>query len=176
MALIAAGLLREKENINKVPRESGYYKWYAPESVLKVILDKYYKQIVPLLQTKVINGDTYYYVYVGISKSLKRRLNTHVNKTSRVSTLRKTLSSIAAKDQTDIKKTNALIDKMFVEYTAAECKKAADTEQKEIAKFVLPLNLEFQENKDLAEYTQWLEKQRGQAIQIKKLTIPTMLS
>jgi hypothetical protein len=167
MTLIKAESLREKENINNIPRESGYYKWYAPESVLKVILDRYYKQIVPLLQTKVINGDTYYYVYAGISKSLRLRLNTHVNKTSRVSTLRRTLSSIAAKDQTDIKKTNALIDKMFVEYTAVEYEKAADTEQKEIAKFALPLNVEFQENKDLAEYTQWLIKQRRQAMQIR---------
>lgn len=168
MTIVKAILLREKEHINNIPNNAGYYKWYAPESVLKVILPEHFEQIIPELHKREINDETYYYIYVGISKSLKQRLNTHVNKTSRTSTLRRTLSSLVAKNQNDQEKTNALINQMFVEYIETEMENAQKIEQYEISNNTLPLNLEFQQNNKLAEYKEWLKNQRKTVIQIKK--------
>jgi hypothetical protein len=68
------------------------------------------------------------YVGVAIKESIRARLNWHVNqhhtknavKSGFLSTLRKTLSSLAAGSQYDEAATNAVIDQMVIEYYAEE--------------------------------------------------------
>ena len=86
--MILAKELRLKEKINNISKDKpGYYKWWCRKKELKLLLDSkyinvnYYKELIPHLTKKEINGDTYYYIYVGvaINESIKERLNWHIN-------------------------------------------------------------------------------------------------
>ena len=104
--------------------------------------------------------DVYYYcLYVGIAikESIRARLNWHVNqchsesavKSGTLSTLRQTLSSLAAGNQYDEAATNAIINQMVVEYhpvahpinSEPARREILRIEQEEMAQHIVPLNI-----------------------------------
>ena len=183
--MILAKELRLKEKINNISKDKpGYYKWWCRKKELKLLLNskyitgKYYKEILPYLTKKEIDGDTYYYIYVGvaINESIKERLNWHVNqhhtKSSVVSgflsTLRTTLSSLICGDQYNEIDTNKFIDKLYVEYTTIDLpihskeakEKIEFIEKNEINNNVLPLNIRDNKNILLDKYLKELSSAR----------------
>lgn len=123
--MIEAKTLRNKENIKRIEIGPGYYKWWAKQSELDVILDALevnFDDVKSAIETK----ENLYCIYVGIAvnESVRQRLNWHVNdqhtkskvKNGTLSTLRQSISSIVAHNQYDKKASDDFIDKLSVEY------------------------------------------------------------
>lgn len=78
----------------------GCYKWWAREGDVKQLVEGLNKvsksETIDFNEVKKQSekDSGFYCIYVGLSQNLKRRLNTHVNRTIRNSTLRKTLASV----------------------------------------------------------------------------------
>lgn len=183
--LIEAKKLRDKENLYKISNNyPGWYKWWASEEAAKMLLNSpyisknYWQELMPKLTTKIINGNKYYYIYVGIAvkESIRARLNWHINqhhlKTSVesgfLSTLRQSISSLVAFNQYDEDATNKFIDMLIVEYypinMAIKSKEAKDKieliEKEELLNNMLPLNLKDNKNSMVKEYLKELGRVR----------------
>lgn len=182
--------LRKKENLLKIPDKPGLYKWWASQKALeellnynKINLDKdYINSIIENLTTyETIDGEKYYYVYVGIAvnESVRKRIDWHINQhhtpsavnSGFLSTLRKSISSLIVQDQFNESKTNELIDMLKVEYITIDSKihsleakeKLHSKENEEMKNNVLPLNIKGNKNEKLKEYKKQLMKLRKEA-------------
>lgn len=126
MSSIEAFKLRDKSQLYTIPGDKpGYYKWWANESELQIILNKLG---IPLseIQPSLERNGHFYCIYVGVAvkESLRDRLNWHVNqinkpsnvKSGTLSTLRQTISSIVGENMLDNQSTNGFIDKLVVEF------------------------------------------------------------
>lgn len=183
--LIKANKIRNNDYLYKISKDNpGWYKWWAPESTLKLLLNSpyipknYYQELLPYLTKKNINGTDYYYIYVGVAirESIRERLNWHVNqhhtKTSVesgfLSTLRQTLSSLISNNQYDESSTNKIIDTLYIEYYSVnlpiKSEKAKEQieyiEKEEMNSNVLPLNLRDNKNSIVKDYLKELSKIR----------------
>lgn len=186
--LIEAKKLRNIEHLRSISNDMpGWYKWWAPETTLKLLLDspyiskKYFSNLLPNLTTKNINGINYYYIYVGVAikESIRDRLNWHVNQhhtkssveSGFLSTLRQTISSLVAGNQYDEESTNKLIDTLIIEYypvnitiKSIEAKeKIEKIEKEELANNMLPLNLRDNKNIIVKSYLKELSHIRKQS-------------
>lgn len=175
--LIEAKKIRDIKYLNNIPKNMpGWYKWWAPEKALKKLLDspyisrKYFKDLLPYLTTKNINGNNYYYIYVGIAvnESIRSRLNWHVNQhhtknnveSKILSTLRQTISSLVAGNQYDEDATNELMDMLIIEYypvnlaiKSIEAKEKIERiEKEELKNNMIPLNLRDNKNSIVKNY------------------------
>lgn len=182
---ICAKELRNKENLNKIPKnQPGFYKWWCPKDALESLLsskhlnNQYMNTLITSMTKKKINNKDYYYIYVGVAirESIKERLNWHVNqhhtitsvKSGFLSTLRQTISSLVAHDQYNEDATNTLIDKLVIEYypfdlpIKSEIAKTTleEIEKNEINSNVLPLNLKDNKNIELANFHRELKAVR----------------
>lgn len=107
----------------EIKAQPGYYKWWAKKEELDKLLSGLtieFSEVKDEIETE----DNLYCIYVGIARtSLRQRLNWHVNdkhtpkrvENGRLSTLRKSLSSVIVKNQYDKKETDIFIDKLMVE-------------------------------------------------------------
>lgn len=197
--LVLAKDLRKKEIIEKIPKDKpGWYKWWAPKKALVKLLnskylDKEYLDILlPKLTTEIINGNKYYYIYVGITESIRGRLNWHVNQhhtkpsveNGFLSTLRKSISSLVSENQFAEKATNELINMLIIEYytinsdiNPIEAKDIIEEhERTEIEKNVLPLNIKENKNELLKDYKKQLKlirkKTRNKVKELKEIEKP----
>jgi hypothetical protein len=134
-----------------IPDLPGYYKWWAPGSIVKKLLGDFYEQLLPHLTQGQEEFGGYCYIYVGIAtKSLRERLDWHVNqkhslsaiKSGFLSTFRASISSLISGDQSDTDETNDIINEMLVEYEISEDFK--EMERMEMKKHQLPLNIQGQ--------------------------------
>lgn len=180
--LVWAQSLRDKKALKDIPNVPGWYRWWAPLDVVKQLLNSpfisgtYLEQLTPYLTERVVDGDPYYCVYVGIAKSLRSRLHWHVNQnhtekaveTGYLSTLRQSVSSLVAGNQFEKDETNRIIDQMLIEYYSLPKSVKMDaaeellekTELSEIQNMTLPLNILDNNNKNLTEFTAELRKVR----------------
>ena len=123
--MVKALTLRKKENLLKIQQKPGYYKWWALNEELFVILKALnldYSKIKDFIEYK----DGFYCIYVGIAvkESVRDRLNWHINDShtpARVqngilSTLRQSIASIVSNNQFDKLHTDYFMNKLFVEY------------------------------------------------------------
>lgn len=127
---IPAVNLRNKDILVQIPADRpGYYKWWAPKTVLDSIFEKLglTTSQVDEFQKYIETRDNYYCIYVGIAAndSIRDRLDTHVNqykaeRNIRRSTLRKSLTSLFAQNKQDIVTTNKIIDLLRIEYFAVD--------------------------------------------------------
>lgn len=186
--LIEAKQLRSAEYLHTIPNNMpGWYKWWASEQSLKLLLNspyiskKYYSDLLSHLTFKNINGINYYYIYVGVAikESIRDRLNWHVNQhhtkssveSGFLSTLRQTISSLVAGNQYDEESTNKLIDTLIIEYypinMAIKSIKAKEKieriEKEELANNTLPLNLRDNKNNIVKSYLKELSHIRKQS-------------
>ncbi|MDO4199114.1 MAG: hypothetical protein Q4D13_09040 [Erysipelotrichaceae bacterium] len=117
--MINAKQLRNKENLHQIcDNKPGLYKWWAEYSEAKYIAEKLGFDFDEL-KSYVEYKENKYCIYVGIAvgESLRKRINIHINrKSTKSSTLRKSISSIVAGNHTDAEKTDYFIDKLYVEY------------------------------------------------------------
>ena len=161
-------VLRDKKELDNIPDSPGYYKWWAPGPTVKKLLGKFYHELAPGLTEGKGELSGYFYIYVGIaSKSLRDRLNWHINQINSVgavksgflSTLRKSISSLALGDQFDTDGTNDIINRMIAQYEV--CGDFKEKEDKEIDGHMLPLNIKGQKNQKLKNgFTKYLKEVR----------------
>ncbi len=188
--IIPAINLRKKDVLLTIPNTlPGYYRWWARSESLNKILNssalskEYKKELLPYLTKKVINKETYYYIYVGVAirESIRDRLNWHVNqrhtKTSVVSgflsTLRQTISSLVAEDQYNETLTNEFINELYVEYYSVNLPIKSDEaktfieqiEKEEMNNHLIPLNLRDNKNTKLKPFLNELKNARKNAKQ-----------
>lgn len=188
MKIVLAKELRKKESLYKVPNDKpGWYKWWAPKKTIVKLLDSKYLDknylscLLPILEHKNIEGEEYYYIYVGIAvkESIRARLNWHINthhtessvKSGFLSTLRQSISSLAKKDQYAEEETNKVIDTLIVEYETINLlmkdnktkEKIKKIENSEMEKYVLPLNIQGNKNPNIQYFKKELKKVRKNA-------------
>ena len=177
--------LRNPNHLKEVPKDMpGWYRWWAPEEALKMLLDspylnnKYLSSLLSHLTIKNINGKNYYYIYVGVAtkRSIQSRLNWHINQhhtkssveSGFLSTLRKSISSLVAFNQYDEDATNNFINMLIVEYHSVNLpiksneakEKIEGIEKNEIDNNVLILNIKENKNVLLKDYLKELKKIR----------------
>ena len=123
--IVKAIELRNKENLQKIKKLPGYYKWWAKRTELDVILTELnvkFDDVKSSIETK--SGMFCVYVGIAVKESIRDRLNWHVNdkhtessvKYGTLSTLRQSIASIVAHNQYDKEATDNFIDKLEVEY------------------------------------------------------------
>ena len=157
--MIQARTLRNKEALRKISNLPGYYKWWAAQSELDVILKalniKFF-DIENVLETK----DELFCIYVGIAvkESVRARLDWHVNDkhtssqvlNGTLSTLRQSISSIVSGNQFDKESTDNFMDKLYVEYfycnepikSETAKIKLHETEKQLLAEYLRVLNIQ----------------------------------
>ena len=157
--MINAALLRNKENLKTISNFPGYYKWWAAQSELDVILKALNIQFSDIENALEIK-DGLYCIYVGIAvkESVRARLDWHVNDkhtasqvlNGTLSTLRQSISSIVAGNQFDKTATDSFIDKLFIEYfycdeaikSESAKHKLHETEKQLLAEYLRVLNIQ----------------------------------
>ncbi|MDY6387490.1 MAG: GIY-YIG nuclease family protein [Fibrobacter sp.] len=113
-----------RPNINEMKEldNPGIYKWWAPQEKMLEILKKMNVELRAIeneIETKSIESQKLYCIYVGQAKNLKDRLKNHIGGSIRNSTLRKSLGAILwnGEDSDGLKKKiNKFMDDFFVEY------------------------------------------------------------
>jgi hypothetical protein len=183
--IIQAKMLRNKKELENIPSDRpGWYRWWARESEVMALLDskflvkKYFNKLSAKLQKGDGNLSNYYYIYTGVAikESIRSRLNWHINQPhtesaveyGTLSTLRQSLSSLVAGNQCDEKSTNVFIDTMIVEYfpiesqiKSFEAKEYLEGNEKlEIDKYILILNIQKNEHREIKEFKKELSKLR----------------
>lgn len=157
--MIKASSLRNKDNLKSISSLPGYYKWWAAKSELEVILKALnisFSEIENALETR----NDLYCIYVGIAvkESVRNRLNWHVNdkhtvsqvRSGTLSTLRQSISSIAAGNQYAKEATDTFIDKLYVEWfysnnpikTEAAKNELHEIEKQLLAEYLRVLNIQ----------------------------------
>lgn len=183
--IIEAKKLRNSTYLRDIPKDMpGWYKWWASEKALKLLLNssyiqnKYFSDLLPNLTFKYIKNKKYYYIYVGVAikESIRDRLNWHVNQhhtkgsveSGFLSTLRQTISSLVAGNQYNEDATNNLIDMLIIEYypineliKSSEAKEKIESiEKNELINNVLPLNLRDNKNNIIKNFSKELSAVR----------------
>lgn len=137
-----AKTLRDKEALNLIPIDPGVYKWYMPQTLVE--------QLNIPIEGCAYKYNLGYFVYVGIAKNMRQRLDWHVSqkhsnssvKSGFLSTFRQTLCGLAKVPMDDEQTVNSLIDQMSIEYSICISKEEAEFIEKEIINAsILPLNI-----------------------------------
>ncbi|MDR1779225.1 MAG: hypothetical protein LBR50_00660 [Tannerella sp.] len=173
-----AKLLRNKQTLETVPSNPGWYRWWCKENIAKQLLGAFAADILEKLTRGENELSEYYLMYVGIAvkESLRARLNWHVNqkhtlscvKSGVLSTFRQSISSLVAEDQSNEKVTNEIIDHFKVEYfpCAEEIKSDAaktcieNKEKEEIVNHILPLNIQHNQKSEIQYFMKHLKERR----------------
>lgn len=141
---IKAEKLRNRNELERVSNDNpGYYKWWANRASLDILLEKLNLSFNKL-EKYFENEDGQYCIYVGVAikKSIRERLNWHVNqkhtesavKSGFLSTFRQSISSIVADNQHNEPDTNDFIDKLEIEYFYSNNSINSPDAKKEIGK------------------------------------------
>lgn len=92
-------------NLSKVKGTTGWYRWWFPEVIAKIILSQFKTNgnyNGKLLQ-KTINGDNYICLFIGISSALKDRIvGEHLQGCACKSTLRKSVWACLLPNDTNV--------------------------------------------------------------------------
>ncbi|DAB39947.1 MAG TPA: hypothetical protein CFH81_06950 [Sulfurovum sp. UBA12169] len=137
-----AETLRNKEVLNLISTDPGVYKWYMPQTLVDLLN-------VPMDGCEYKDGFGYF-VYVGIAKNMRQRLDWHISqkhskssvKSGFLSTFRQTLCGLAKVPMDDEDTVNTIIDQMSIEFSLCTSKDEAESIEKEIIhSSTLPLNI-----------------------------------
>ena len=122
--LIQASKLRDKNNLkNMIENKPGYYKWWAEEKEVIILLNHLDLEASIIDSLEKYNNKFCIYIGVAIKESVRDRLDWHINqinspsavKNGTLSTLRQTISSLLFQDMNLTKETNEFIDKLYVQ-------------------------------------------------------------
>jgi len=174
MEIIYAKDLRDRDNKKKIPFEPGYYRWWAKENEVKLLLKDYFSELFSYLrpgESEDNNLEGYYLIYVGIASKLRNRINIHVNQkhskgnldNDGLSTLRNTISVLLTGTQKGEKETNELMDKLKIQYFNIDTPKDYENEDLNNPDFVVPLNIDKNEKSVIQDFKTYLEQERKKA-------------
>ena len=167
------------EILRGFPRLAGWYKFWAKRKVVELWLNDF-PELLEKLTKKEFFGETYYYVYVGITRneSVENRLNWHINQQNTyqhiivgtLSTLRKSVAALMyhqGRAPYSQKATEEVMGNMVVEFEpffeirdAAGVAKVEEIERNEMANNVLILNIKGNHSKGCAEFKKFLKQAR----------------
>lgn len=165
--------------LRNFPRLAGWYKFWAKRKVVELWLNDF-PEILEKLTKKEFFGETYYYVYVGITRneSVADRLNWHINQQNTyqhiivgtLSTLRVSVAALMyhqGRAPYSQKATEEVMGDMVVEFEpffeirdAAGVAKVEEIERNEMANNVLILNIKGNHSKGCAEFKKSLKQAR----------------
>jgi excinuclease UvrABC nuclease subunit len=137
-----AKTLRDKKVLDLISTDPGVYRWYMPQSLVD--------QLNIPIEGCDYKNDYGYFVYVGIAKNMRQRLDWHISqkhskssvRSGFLSTLRQTLCGLARVPMDDEQTVNTLIDQMSIEFIICSSKDDAESIEKEIIHgSTLPLNI-----------------------------------
>lgn len=183
--LVDAKYLREMDYLKAISGDMpGWYRWWAPEEALRLMLDspyledKFFDFLSPhLTKGKGLLAD-YYCLYVGVAikESIQSRLDWHVNqkhtignvRNGTLSTLRQTISSLLKANQFAQDETNDFIDMLKIEFQASPFPLKSDeakhniesVENMELKKTIYPLNIKDNEHDDIQQFRKQLSRLR----------------
>lgn len=142
----------------------GIYKWWFNIDDTNMLLKNLGFTNFSKLQSRVIDGETYYALYFGISKDLRMRAKWHICqkhsqsqiKHGTLSTLRQTISALLGSDMSkSMQKVNDLLDRCYWEWDYVKIHEQAKIierqELKDQTQYAYPLNI--QENKTVDKST-----------------------
>jgi len=189
MKIVFARDLRVRQILLEIPsNKPGWYRWWAPEKALELLLNSHYinnkhlSVIRPYLTKQTWSKTDYYFIYTGIAvkDSIQNRLNWHINQhhtkssveSGFLSTFRKTISSLVAGNQYDEDATNVLIDMLLVEYCSLDYPIKSDKAKEDIEKIedhemannYLPLNIRGNKKPELRGFLNELKEARRTAL------------
>lgn len=167
------------EILRNFPRLAGWYKFWAKRKVVELWLNDF-PELLEKLTKKEFFGETYYYVYVGITRneSVENRLHWHINQQNTyqhiivgtLSTLRVSVAALMylqGRAPYSNKATEEVMGDMVVEFEpffeirdAAGVVKAEEIERNEMANNVLILNIKGNHSKECAEFKKFLKQAR----------------
>lgn len=162
--------------LRNFPRLAGWYKFWAKRKVVELWL-KDFPELLEKLTKKEFFGETYYYVYVGITQneSVADRLNWHINQPNTfqhiivgtLSTLRQSVAALMylqGRAPFSNKATEEVMGDMVVEFepffeirNTANVAKVEEIERNEMANNVLILNIKGNYSKECAEFKKFLK-------------------
>ena len=165
--MINANVLRDRSILKMIDENPGYYKWWCKKEELDTILKELDVSFDSIKSYLEIENDLFcIYVGIAVKESVRSRLNWHVNdKHGRsqvihgtLSTLRQSISSIAAHNQFDKQATDLFIDKLYVEWFYSQNAIGSDSAKTELesiekqmmSEYLRPLNIQ-NNNHPLAE-------------------------
>lgn len=171
------------EILSGFPCLAGWYKFWAKRGVVEQWLEKF-PNVLEKLTKKEFFGETYYYVYVGITRteSVENRLHWHINQPNTfqyiivgtLSTLRKSLAALMylqGRAPFSQKATEEVMSDMVVEFEpffkirdAEGVAKAEEIERNEMANNNLILNIKGNYSKDCAEFKKFLKRARKRQV------------
>lgn len=136
-----------------ITRDPGIYRWWFDEEGAKAITRALPDVDFNSVQKRDIDGRVYYALYFGIAKSLRQRLNWHLNqrhspstvKKGFLSTLRQTLSALLGIPESETQQTvNDFQDRhCYVEFEQTSSRETAeDIERDELSEKYYPLNIQ----------------------------------
>ncbi|GHV27558.1 hypothetical protein AGMMS4952_09450 [Spirochaetia bacterium] len=180
--IIDAKSLRTSTELQKIPDISGWYKWWAKEDTARKLLGHFFGELLPVLTKGTGELNEYYYLYVGIDNSMRKRLNWHINqqhtagyiKNGFLSTFRNSIASLIANDLFAETETNNIIDTFKIEYFPMDIPKKeieATIEIPQMGSNVLPINIQNNHNPRIQEFTHYLKEQRANSRQKALLRI-----
>lgn len=132
--------LRNKENLNNLGKNHGYYKQWAKKPELETILSKLglsYNDVCCCLEKRDIDNETYYCIYVGIAFKepiAKRLYRCHINGKISNSTFRRSIAAVVCGAMSDTQGTNDFIDLLKVEIFPLDLPVKTQDAEKEIQK------------------------------------------
>lgn len=165
--------------LHNFPRLAGWYKFWAKRKIVELWLNDF-PELLEKLTKKEFFGETYYYVYVGITRneSVADRLNWHINQQNTyqhiivgtLSTLRQSVAALMylqGRAPYSNKATEEVLGDMVVEFDpffeirdAAGVAKVEEIERNEMADNVLILNIKGNYSKECAEFKKFLKRAR----------------
>ena len=147
----------------EIPKEKGVYKWWCDEALLREMLKKLTKSFDDVKDDLEKIEDNLYCFYVGQTKNnkgLRKRIKgQHLSKSSKSSTLRRSMESLFG-DEIDYK-----LNTCYVQWTAVKEGEIDDIENKLInGEFIRVLNIKGVERKgikgELVDALQKLRKEK----------------
>ena len=152
--------------------------WWAKEEEVKELLKEPYYNLIEKLEPGSDELEGYYLIYFGISSSIRKRLNDHINQDHSdtnvdkgyLSTFRQTISSLlTGKQRGDHcqEATDKFIDKLKVQYfissSSWEKKELEEIEKEAFINYVLPLNIRGNKNPKTSVFKKFLSNVRKDA-------------
>jgi len=161
MSHIESGATLRKQigNRNFIVKDSpGYYCWWFPEKIANCIINQFATAIdTSKIQKRNINNETFWALYFGISKDMKRRGRWHIKGPFKSSTFRRSLRAILLADEKGV---DDVIDQCYWEwdYCTSVCD-AEKIETKELSSTtcIYPLNID----KNIAAPEAWIKELKG---------------
>lgn len=131
-----------------IPHTFGVYQWWCNKETVEVILNNlkisdYDGLKSNDIESKEINGENYYCIYVGETVDLHRRiLSNHISGNIHHSTFRKTIAAVLKKNTEQL--VSEQIDEFYISYVKSTKEEYHNKQNSTIAECFRPLN-----NKDI---------------------------